>query len=82
MSANPSLTTDILTAEVLDEAERIVRVAGLRLRSAVNPKHCDAVRTECPSPGPAPQARHTCARPKRRGVHHRGVLGTVGQAVA
>ncbi|OBH18366.1 hypothetical protein A5710_21950 [Mycolicibacter sinensis] len=41
------MTTDTLTAHVLDEAERIVRAEWLQLLTA--PEHCYAVRTEMPA---------------------------------
>lgn len=42
------MTTDTLTAEVLDEADRIVRAEWLRLVTAVIPQHRGVVRTEMP----------------------------------
>ncbi|MCV7383670.1 hypothetical protein [Mycolicibacter longobardus] len=48
------MTTDTLIAEVLDEAESIVRAEWLRLLTAEAPGHCTAERTETPATRPRP----------------------------
>lgn len=64
-----SMTTNTLTAEVLGEAECIVRAEWLRLLSAAIPEHCHAVRTEMPATrSRPPQLAIRCATLGRRGV--------------
>lgn len=59
------MTTDTLSAEVLDEAEDIVRAEWLRLFAAI-PQTCTAARTEMPVA--RPRLRTLAAvRPARRG---------------
>lgn len=70
------MTTDTLTAEVLDEADRIVRAEWLRLVTAVIPQHRGVVRTEMPVTRFPPPKLAGC-RVKPGGVmrHHRGTPG-------
>jgi hypothetical protein len=64
-----SMTTDTLTAEVLDDAECIVRAEWLRLLSAAIPEHCAAVPAEMPVARPRPpQLAIRSARLDRRGA--------------
>lgn len=48
------MTTDILTAEVLDEAESVVRAEWLRLLTAAVPGCWTAVSTDMPVARPRP----------------------------
>ncbi|UVO13060.1 hypothetical protein NM962_02600 [Mycobacterium sp. SVM_VP21] len=48
------MTTDTLTAEVLDEAESIVRAEWLRLLITAKPGHWTAVLAEMPVARPRP----------------------------
>lgn len=48
------MTTDTLAAEVLDEAESIVRAEWLRLLTAGAPGNCTAAPTEMPVARPRP----------------------------
>lgn len=64
-----AITTDTLTAEVLDEVECIVRAEWVRLLTASIPEHDDTVRTEMPAPRPRPpKLAIRSARPERRGA--------------
>lgn len=64
-----SMTTDTLPAEVLDEADRIVRAEWLRLLTAAIPERWHAVRTETPAARPRPpKLAIRCATPERRGA--------------
>ncbi|MEZ0382524.1 hypothetical protein [Mycobacterium sp. pW045] len=63
------MTTDTLTAEVLEEADRIVRAEWLRLLAAAIPECCHAVHTEMPAARPRPpELAIRNATPERRGA--------------
>lgn len=63
------MTTDTVTAEVLDEAESIVRAEWLRLLTAADPGRQKAASTEKPVARPRPPKLALCsATPERREV--------------
>lgn len=60
------MTTDTLTAEVLDEAESVVRAEWLRLLTAAVPGHWTAVSTDMPVARPRPSKLVWCGLPSGR----------------
>ncbi|WP_409434880.1 hypothetical protein [Mycobacterium sp. SMC-14] len=60
------MTTDTLAAEVLDEAEYIVRAEWLRVLTAAVPGHWTAVPTEMPVARPRSPASHQHRSATRR----------------
>ncbi|BBX21588.1 hypothetical protein MTER_09990 [Mycolicibacter terrae] len=64
-----SMTTGTLAAEVLDEAECVVRAEWLRLYTAATPEHCDAGAHRLPVSRPRPpKLAVRSAEPRRRGA--------------